>query len=389
MKHVLRPILCCSLPVWIGMLIFSPDCNGQGLYNQSTIIIGDTDVFVDGDIRNTGVLINGGLCGFTKDWYNQGDYRGKGTLEAYGSAPQKISHNDQKAQRLIFKGWGTKFIKGKITVIDELHLVQGLVNVSSQDRLTLEDGALIFGGSVDSYVDGAIATAGNGYKFFPIGKNGTYAPIEFLNVKGNPAAYSMEAFENAPVITVENTILKNGLYWQRKDLNGEFGGSAIAIEYDPSHFVDVNKMIMVAGNDWEDPFAVIDDVEHSTEEDQLTTRTEVTSPIIMLGEKVDTWLDGDFYFSTALSPNASNPDNRKAKIFGERLDASDFHLEVFNRWGSLVFESTSLEDMQTNGWDGRALNGGELISGPYPYRLIAYDKTGKQIEKKGVISIVH
>jgi hypothetical protein len=370
------------------MLSFAPCCHGQGLHNQSTIIIDGVNVFVDGEITNAGVVINDGLLGFTRDWDNQGVYRGTGTLEANGSAPQKIFHNDQTVQRLVIKGWGTKFIKGKIIITDEVHLVEGLVHVSDNDQFMLRSGVLIYGGSVDSYVEGAIATEGNGYKFFPVGKNGTFAPIEFLRVKGRPATYSIEVFENAPLITVENTIVKNSLYWQRKDLDGEFGGSALAIDYDPSHFLNVDKMIMLVGNDWDNPFSVIDDVERSKEEDQLTTRTQVTSSIIMLGEIVDSWVDGDFYFSTALSPNASNPENQKAKIFGERLDKSDFRLEVFNRWGAVVYETTSLESMQTTGWDGRALNGSELVSGPYPYRLIAYDKKGKRMEKKGVISIV-
>jgi hypothetical protein len=35
------------------------------------------------------------------------------------------------------------------------------------------------------------------------------------------------------------------------------------------------------------------------------------------------------------------------------------------------------------------MNGVELTSGTYPYRLTAFDKTGSKFEKAGVITIVH
>ncbi len=361
---------------------------GQGLYNQSNLYINEVNIYVDGEIDNSGLLINDGLIGVSQDWTNQGIYRGKGALEVYGNTPQRITHND-RLQKLLVKGWGTKFIRGSLSITNELHLIQGILEVPEKNELSLNEKAIVYGGSKESYVEGALAVEGTGYKFFPLGKNGTYAPIEFLDVKGITAKYSVEAFENAPVITLENTIVKNGLYWQRKDIAGQFGGSAVALEFDPSHFIDINKMIMVAGSDWKAPFYSIDDVEHSQERDQLRTRTLVTAPIIMLGEISEDWAESDFYFSNALSPNASNIENQKVKIFGDRLDDENFHFEVFNRWGSLMYENSSLESMKTNGWDGRGLNGDHLISGPYPYRLIAYDKKGKRLEKKGVISILY
>jgi hypothetical protein len=62
---------------------------------------------------------------------------------------------------------------------------------------------------------------------------------------------------------------------------------------------------------------------------------------------------------------------------------------VFNRWGEIVYESNSLERMSSNGWDGRSISGAALASGAYPYRLMALDKTGRKLDKKGVITIIH
>ena len=373
----------------IAFYILSPSAHSQGIYNESSIHINGTSVYVDGEIKNAGLLINDGLVAFTNDWETTGTYRGKGSLEAIGSSVQKISHHDQKVHNLIINGWGSKFIKGEINITDEFHLLKGIVRVSDKDLLSLKDGVLIFGGSLESHVEGAITTEGTGYKFFPIGKNGMYAPIEFLNVKGTSAKYAVEVFENAPVITVENTIVKNGLYWQRTDLEGDFGGSAVALQFDPSEFADVSKIMLVAGTDWDSQFMPIHGLIHSQEQDQVSTPTDVTASILMLGEVSENWAEADFYLSTALSPNANNLDNRKVKIFGERLDNEHFRFEVFNRWGSTVYENSSLESMRSNGWDGRTRTGEHLVSGVYPYRLAAYDKTGKRFEKKGVISIVY
>jgi hypothetical protein len=109
----------------------------------------------------------------------------------------------------------------------------------------------------------------------------------------------------------------------------------------------------------------------------------------MLGEVSERWTESDFYLSTALSPNALNYDNRKVRIFGDRLVGENFRLQVFDRSGAAVYETTSLINMENNGWDGRALNGRELVAGTYPYKLTALDKTGRRFEKKGVITIIY
>lgn len=363
--------------------------SAQGLYNASTIRIDGVEIHVDGEIENSGVLNNNGVITFTGNWSSIGTYNGEGSVEAHGHAPQKIAHHGQQITRLSMNGWGTKYITGKLIVDKELILNQGIVEVSSDDILKLNRDATVTGGSPVSFVDGALTVEGNGYKFFPIGKNGTYAPIEFLNVKGPLAEYSMEVFENPPLVPLEEVVVKNTHYWQRKDIVGTFGSTAIAIDYDASQFSNRDQIILVTGEAWDEPFAAVRDVEHSEETEKIVTRIQVTSPIIMLGEVYDRWMEADFYLPSALSPNASHLDNRKVKVFGDRLADENFHFQVFNRWGELVYESSSLDDMASNGWDGRTRNGTALTTGTYPYRLTAFDKIGRKFEKKGVITIVH
>ena len=363
--------------------------SAQGVYNASNIRVDGVEIHINGEVNNTGVLDNDGLIAFTGDWSNNGKYKGQGTVEARGHGPQKISHNSQNVGRLSVNGWGTKYINGKITVTHELLLQAGIVEVSYDDMLKMSQDAVVAGGSSLSFIDGALTVEGNGYKFFPIGKKGTYAPIEFLDVTAPLAEYSMEVFENPPLVAVEDVVVKNTHYWQRKDLLGTFGSSAVAIDYDPSRFTNPDQIILVTGSDWDERFAAIRDVEQSQETKKVITKVQVSSPIIMLGEVYERWMEADFYLSTALSPNASRDENRKVKVFGDRLADDGFRFQVFNRWGELVYENASLDEMTSNGWDGRGKHDGVLATGTYPYRLTAVDKIGRKFEKKGVITIVH
>jgi CHU_C Type IX secretion signal domain len=374
---------------FMGNLIVSHDLRSQGLYNDSNIYIDGVSVFVDGEVRNDGKFQNEGTVSFTGDWESSGTYNGQGVLEANGNGPQKISHYGQSVGTLLIEGWGQKYIKGDLTVSNDLNLKHGIVEVSARDGLILELNAVVNGGSPDAYVDGPLTATGNGYKFFPLGKNGTYAPIEFLDVKGQGARYSVDVFEDAPITSLENVVVRPAVYWLRKDVQGRFESSRVAIDYNRNSFENPANIILVSGTQWDKPFATITEIQLSEETDKIFTMVPVSAPIILLGELSEKWTEADFYLSTALSPHAYNAENQNVKIFGERLSSDLFRFDVFNRWGELIYETTSLEEMSTNGWDGRTLNGDALMSGTYPYRLTAVDKMGNKFEKKGVITIVH
>ena len=393
MKDSLRTISARARGIGIiaitGYFLSYADLYAQGLYNESTLYINGADLHVDGEVQNPGFLQNDGVLTLTGDWDSQGKYSGKGILEVNGNMPQRISHHDQDVSSLRINGWGTKYIKGTIDISEAFFLNKGIVEVTTGNVFRLREKAVITGGHAASYVDGAITVGGTGYKFFPVGKNGTYAPIEFLNVKGEIAEFSVEVFENPPVVSVENIIVGKGLYWHRKDRYGKFGGSPVAVAYNPRNFQDPDKILLLTGTDWDGPFSVISELEHSREMDKISTHPAIYAPLIMLGQISKRWKEADFYFSTALSPHASYAENRKVKIFGKRLREGQFQFQVFNRRGELVYENQSLEDMKNNGWDGRNTTGKELASGTYPYRLVGFGHAGEKIEKQGVITIIY
>lgn len=361
----------------------------QGVYNQSAIFIHGTDIHVAGEVSNEGTIENEGRIAFTGDWKSKGDYKGTGVLEANGWGSQDISHGTQPIHTLVINGGHSKRIRGTVEVSASLELRQGIVAVSSWDMLLLLAGSAATGGSEKSYVDGALTVQGSGPKFLPLGKNGRYAPIEFPETQADGAQYSWEVFDNTPAIIVGNTIAGKGWYWQRKDLTGALGSATVSIDYENNRIENPDQLVLLNGNSLDEPFIAVGDVVVSPETGRISTRTPLSGRIIMLGEVSHEWSTVDFYFPTALSPHALHAENKTAKIFGDRLSEVAFRFQVFDRWGNLVFECLSLEQMKEHGWDGRASTGKALSTGNYPYHLSARDKEGKRFERKGFITIVN
>ena len=86
------------------------------------------------------------------------------------------------------------------------------------------------------------------------------------------------------------------------------------------------------------------------------------------------------------SPNAFSPDgdgiNDIFKISGQGMN--DFQIEIFNRWGQMVYKSIDL----SNGWDG-TFKGKILPTGTYVYKI----KTSKygdeqKLIKNGTVALV-
>jgi gliding motility-associated-like protein len=76
-------------------------------------------------------------------------------------------------------------------------------------------------------------------------------------------------------------------------------------------------------------------------------------------------------------PNAFTPDQATNSIFRPIVicGADDYHLEVFNRWGDLIFESFRYEE----GWDGTA-NGEPAPPDTYIYRVEYYSsRNGERV----------
>ena len=88
-----------------------------------------------------------------------------------------------------------------------------------------------------------------------------------------------------------------------------------------------------------------------------------------------------FENATIFIPNAFSPDgnelNQYFQIVGNKIDPSDFSMQIFNRWGELIFESNNIEI----GWNGNyGPNNTAAPSGVYTYQ-VRYRFDGMQESK--------
>ncbi|MEQ8242867.1 gliding motility-associated C-terminal domain-containing protein [Fulvivirga sp.] len=73
---------------------------------------------------------------------------------------------------------------GRLIVTSQLNLVSGVLSVSGSGSLIMNNGVTINEFDGISWISGPLTHLGNGEKFFPLGANGTYAPIQLDNVTG-------------------------------------------------------------------------------------------------------------------------------------------------------------------------------------------------------------
>lgn len=92
------------------------------------------------------------------------------------------------------------------------------------------------------------------------------------------------------------------------------------------------------------------------------------------------------YIPNAFSPNGDGV-NDFTMLIG--VAVSDLHLQIFNRWGEMVYETYDLNAMNNTsvGWDGKQ-NGQDAEIGTYVYVLEATGEDGSELFRQGNITLV-
>jgi len=94
----------------------------------------------------------------------------------------------------------------------------------------------------------------------------------------------------------------------------------------------------------------------------------------------DTSATDDVFIPNIFSPNG---DLNNDVLYVRSHNLKDMKLCVYNRWGEMVFESKDIN----KGWDGRYKKG-ECNTGVYVYYLTGTLRDGKQVFKKGDVTLV-
>ena len=99
-------------------------------------------------------------------------------------------------------------------------------------------------------------------------------------------------------------------------------------------------------------------------------------------DSVNVFVRGNLYVPNAFTPDGDGLND----IFkAEGIDISEFKMEIFNRWGDLVFISENIRQ----GWDGSNRSDGYYSPADiYQYRIVAREKQGDYFELKGHVTLL-
>ena len=87
------------------------------------------------------------------------------------------------------------------------------------------------------------------------------------------------------------------------------------------------------------------------------------------------------YIPNALSPAAPDPEDQVVKVYGQQIIEDDFSFRIYNRWGQIVYETSSFVEANTTGWSGESSNGENESIGVYHYTLSGRFRQRKSISK--------
>ncbi|MFO7869419.1 MAG: gliding motility-associated C-terminal domain-containing protein [Bacteroidales bacterium] len=391
MKHLYLYIILLLFPVFTYAQVYISE--GASLNTSKK-----SELFFDDSFEIQGALNNQGDIYVTGDLINDGEYYSIGTLYLVGYN-QTISMNGDTVNELIVQGSGNKYLLSDMYISGELMLDNGIIIPTNQSNLIIMDTAYISEGSDYSYVLGRLYSEGDGDKYFPVGTATTFLPVELHNIKGDSLTIGMKAhyFDSLPVPGKGTRKLSHTNYWSQDVLSGNVTYAQISL---PMYLVGntgfySEDSVVVAmsdnvlgpyrSNGKDESISSIIPYEYVSSEDIDTANRDYYT----LGIFYDlNW--NLFYIPNALSHNASDEDDRCVKVYGDVFQEKGFSFIVKNQWGNIVFESTSLEQMESEGWDGyNQKTGNRGMIGQYQYVLKAFTKHNEIFTKAGSIWIIN
>ena len=90
------------------------------------------------------------------------------------------------------------------------------------------------------------------------------------------------------------------------------------------------------------------------------------------------------YPPNAFSPNAALEQNRQFRLYVQGISENGYHLQIFNRWGEIIFESNS----PNVGWGGKMRNNNFAPTGVYTWTIQYMDLLGKKHKQQGSVTLL-
>ena len=368
----------------IGIVFFFTmmlgELNAQLVVRQGTVSTNTTSVVsVDANMRVDGKIINAGILYLHENLLANTSFLSSGSVILVGG-DQRIQIREASIGTVTVRGGGTKRIEGQLTVENTLSLSDGIVQVGQASLITLAQSTQITGGSPQSYVDGFLYHAGTGSKFYPVGRDGTYAPATLLNVTGNDPVVGVAYF---PSPAIDGT----PFHWQQQTLSGTYQGSRAELTFTAPNadYAAYRDEVMVLGTDRPGPnFTSLGQASLREQGDRFTISSDQPSalPILTVGFDIPVNTK-NLYLPNAFSSSAPSPEDQCVKVYGQRISPRNFYLAIQDVWGNVMYETRSWEEASTTGWRGPI--GSQEVTATYRYLLKGEFIGGKQFQQSGTI----
>jgi gliding motility-associated-like protein len=200
-----------------------------------------------------------------------------------------------------------------------------------------------------------------------------FSPTKEFTVYGNPVA----SFQARPTILFvpDTELITANFSTGATEYEWEFGDGGTSDERTPTHFYKIEgiyEIMMIAKNDHGGGVVCKD----------------------TLVQKVTAKQGGVTKVPNAFTPSTTGPSGgRVANGAGDMNNdvflpfvkgVEEFNMEIFDRWGNLLFESNSAD----TGWDGYDKNGRLMQSGVYVYKLTLRLSDGQRTTQLGDITLI-
>lgn len=364
----------------------------QTLLNQSELIyIKDADFTVKGDFQNQGKIINQGTVTVTGNWTNGNKYfASTGKFILNGDVAQVVRHNKDSFHTLVLKGTGEKLLQEEAEIVKEVNFSNSLLTTQASGALIVRDGGILTGVSSTGYVNGLLFREGTGLRDFPIGKGGKYLPVSLTNVAGSSdVMLGLEIKEPNTGAQAGSAVksVSQIRYAELTKRKGTFDGSTISLTIGADETQTPSQDLIVAESTTQN--GVYRNLgQGNLSGTAITSSFQITGSFfaLALSEPLD---ENAVFVPNAFSPASTNAEEQVIKIYSSQLAPEEFEFIIFSKWGNVIFQSNSLADMKTIGWNGVNKETGELVSlGVYTYTARGKFINGKTFEKTGNITLI-
>ncbi len=375
----------------ILMYVSLTSSTAQVRIDQGNITIKENSIIsIKGAVTNTATITNQGTLLLASGWNNRGQYTaGQGTIILNGGQAQTFDHHGQAVSTLAITQGSQVYFPSNIFITSNLVLDEGIITSGSKTSFVLKENTAITGGSSNSFINGALYHTGLGEKFYPVGKDGIYAPVTLRNVKGDNPVVGMEFYTNQSITNhgEEIQLLSNNI-WKQTLLSGTYTGSEVELSTSMSQKLqpDQAQLVVTGSNEKNGLFQNFGQASIQISGNTYTiasylpvTHTYLTVGLLLIDTR-------KLYIPNTFSLQASNPEDQTIKVYGNQLANEDFYMIIQDTWGNIVFETKSLTFASTQGWNGTNIRSGYTEhSNIFRYLVRGRFTSGESFKRTGTI----